>query len=375
MFIHRELIPSIEQSLFQGKVIIIYGARRTGKTTLVKHIADNLGNSKYINCELLQYKTTLETTDSNSLKDIIGTSKLLILDEAQSIRNIGLVLKIIVDTYPEIQVIATGSSGFDLANKTAEPLTGRSRQYILYPFSATEILQKTDKPSIINNLNKLFRFGLYPEVYQNSEKRAIEEINNIASNYLYKDILQHENIRKPELIINLLRALALQLGNEVSLNELAQLLNENTHTIKRYLDLLEKTFVIYKLSSFSRNLRKELGKSQKIYFIDIGIRNALIQNFNPMELRNDIGAIWENFCIIEKIKSNHYKRKFVNSYFWRTYDQKEIDYIEEEGGKLHAFELKFSQTKKTKIPKEFLDTYKNGSFEIITKDNFYSFIQ
>jgi uncharacterized protein len=373
MIFQRTIKKKIEEFLFKGKVIIIYGARRVGKTTLSKQLLESYPNSKYINCELLQNKTALETSNSELLKKFIGAYKLLVLDEAQNISGIGSILKIITDTFPGIQIIATGSSSFELGNKVMEPLTGRSRVFHLYPFSLEEIMEKHDFNETRANLNNILRYGMYPEVFLKPENEAIEELNNIAGNYLYKDILQYENLRRSDLLINLLRALALQVGNEISLNELSRLLGENMNTIKRYIELLEKSFVICRLHSFSRNLRKEIAKGQKIYFIDLGIRNALIQNFNPLAMRNDTGALWENFCIIERMKHNHNTRKFVNIYFWRTYDQKEIDYIEESGGKLKAFEFKFSEKAKIKPPAEFLENYSDSSFEVIHQENFLNF--
>jgi predicted AAA+ superfamily ATPase len=366
----RDIRHQIQKNLFKGKVIVIYGARRVGKTTLSKQLLKEYPQSKYINCELLQNKTVLETTNSEKLKDLISNHKLVILDEAQSIQNIGLVLKIIVDTFPEIQVIATGSSNFDLANEISEPLTGRTRKFALYPFSLNEISQVYSQIDINARIDNILRFGLYPDVYDKNEEDSIEELNDISSSYLYKDVLQYQNIKKPNLIIDLLRALALQLGSEVSLHELARLLKQNSHTVLRYIELLEKSFVIFRLHAFSRNLRNEISKNQKIYFYDLGIRNSLIQNFNPLLLRNDIGGIWENFCIVERMKYLENNRKFVNKYFWRTYSQKEIDYIEEHSGMLHAYEFKYATDKKVSIPKEFAYSYPEHSFKLINPNNF-----
>jgi hypothetical protein len=374
MIYQRTIKQKIDEFLFKGKVIILYGARRVGKTTLSKQLIESYPDSKYINCELLQNKTALETTNSELLRNFLGSYKLVVLDEAQNIFDIGLVLKIINDTFPEIQLIATGSSSFELGNKVMEPLTGRSRVFYLYPFSITEIKEHQDLINIYGNLENILRFGLYPEVFMKTENEAIEELNNIAGNYLYKDILQYENLKRSDLLINLLRAIALQIGYEISLNELSRLLSENIATIKRYLELLEKSFVIFRLQSFSRNLRKEIAKGQKIYFYDLGIRNALIQNFNPLAFRTDVVGLWENFCITERIKRNLNTRQFVNNYFWRTYDQKEIDYIEESGGKLKTFEFKYSAKANAKPPVEFLENYAGSSFEVIHKENFLNFI-
>jgi len=370
----RTIKQKIDEFLFKGKVIILYGARRVGKTTLSRQLIESYPDSKYINCELLQNKTALETTNSELLRNFLGAYKLVVLDEAQNISGIGSVLKILVDTFPEIQIIATGSSSFELGNKIMEPLTGRSRVFYLYPFSIAEIKEKQDIISIYGNLENILRFGLYPEVFMKTEDEAIEELNNIAGNYLYKDILQYENLKRSDLLISLLRAIALQIGYETSLNELSRLLGENITTIKRYLDLLEKSFVIYRLQSFSRNLRKEIAKGQKIYFVDLGIRNALIQNFSPLPMRSDVGGLWENFCITERIKFNLNRRQFVNTYFWRTYDQKEIDYIEESGGNLKAYEFKYSVKANAKPPVEFLENYAGSSFEVIHQQNFLNFI-
>jgi len=295
----------IEANLFKNKVIIIYGARRVGKTTLSKNILKKYNNAKYINCELLQNKMALETTNSEALRAFLGKDKIVVFDEAQYIKNIGLILKIITDTFPDLQMIVTGSSIFDLGNNLAEPLTGRSRQFLLMPFSIEEILQRYSKTEFNARLESVLRFGLYPEVFDNSEEEMLEELNNIASNYLYKDVLQFEKLKKSDLLINLLRALALQLGAEVSLNELSKLLGTSVQTIQKYIQVLEKSFVILRLTSFSRNLRKEIAKSQKIYFYDLGIRNAIIQNYNPLNLRNDVGALWENFCVLERINPQY----------------------------------------------------------------------
>lgn len=372
--ITRDIQIKIEELLFKGKVIIIYGARRVGKTVLSKQILSKYDHSLYINCEHLQNKQMLETTNSERLKDIIGENRLIVLDEAQTVENIGLVLKIIVDTYPGIQVIATGSSSFDLANRLSEPLTGRTRQFLLYPFSVNELRQTAGRIELEARVDRLLRFGLYPDVVHTGDQEAVEELNDIAGGYLYKDILQHQNVRKPELVINLLRALALQVGSEVSIHELANLLKENSHTINRYLDILEKSFVIVRLPALSGNLRKEIAKNRKVYFIDLGIRNSLIQNFSPLNMRNDAGALWENFCVLERLKFLSANRRFVNRYFWRTYDQKEIDYIEEYDGIFHAYEFKHHQRKGTKVPQDFAKTYPNHTFEVIDRSTFFDFI-
>jgi predicted AAA+ superfamily ATPase len=372
--IRREIQSLIENQLFKGKVIIIYGPRRVGKTTLSKMLLENQEGSSYLNCELLENKIALETTNSSALKSFLGNYRLIVLDEAQHITDIGLILKILSDTFPEMQIIATGSSSFELGNRISEPLTGRSRDYLLYPLSLPELLSVKDMISVNADLDWILRFGLYPEVYGKPENEVIEELNQISSTYLYKDILQFELVKRPNLLLNLLNALALQIGSEVSLNELSRMLGESVPTIQRYIELLEKAFVIFRLRSFSRNLRKEIAKGQKIYFYDLGIRNALIRNFNPLNLRSDTGGLWENFCIVERMKYNMNRRRFVNCWFWRTYEQKEVDYIEEEGGMLTAYEFKYKLSGKNKIAREFLETYPGSAFKTVSKENFWEFL-
>ena len=299
----RLLQKTIAENLNKSKVIILLGARQVGKTTLVKEILKNFPESRYINCELLQNKEMLETTNSAKLKFFLGNYRLIILDEAQSIIQIGLILKIIHDTFPQIQVIATGSSSFNLKNETSEPLTGRSRQYTLFPLAISELKSTMDNLDIHARLENILRYGLYPSVFGQPEQETLEELNNITTNYLFKDILMFEKIKHADLLLNLLKAIALQIGNEVSYNELSRMLGMAVHTIKRYIDLLEKSFVIFSLSSFGNNPRKEIAKGRKIFFYDLGIRNMIIQNFNPVTLRNDVGALWENFCIAERIKA------------------------------------------------------------------------
>ncbi|HAH36259.1 MAG TPA: ATPase [Algoriphagus sp.] len=372
MEITRKILSLIQKQLFKGKVIILYGARRTGKTTLVKKLVeDNPDDSSYLNCELQENQDLLSNTNSILLKDFISKKKLIILDEAQHIPQIGLTLKVLVDTFPSVQIVATGSSSFELSNQISEPLTGRSRQFLLLPFSLQEIHQHSDLIKLKSELPNYLRFGLYPQVVMEEGEEKIEELIDISTNYLYKDILQFESVKKPEILQKLLKALAMQLGSESSLNELAQIAGTNVHTVSRYLDLLEKAFVIFRLPAFSKNLRKEINKSQKIYFYDLGIRNAIIRNFSALDLRMDLGGLWENFCVSERLKHNQNNRRFVNTYFWRTYDQQEIDYIEEIDGMFFCFEFKYNPKSKSKFPKIFSQTYTNSSFQVISPDNFY----
>jgi len=373
--ITRTLQQPIEKALFKGKVIVIYGARRAGKTTLVKQIISSRPQSKYINCELGQNQDALETTNTDLLISYLGKkTKIAVLDEAQYIKNIGLVLKVLTDTFPGMQLIVTGSSGFELLNKIAAPLTGRSRFFHLYTFSFEEVLQVRDILSLKSSPDPILRFGLYPEVFNKSDEEAVEELNNLSVNYLYKDLLMFENLRRSDLIRDLVKALALQLGNEVSLNSLANMLGENVHTIKKYLEVLEKTFVIFRLSSFSRNLRNEIGKGMKVYFYDSGIRNSIIQNFNRMDMRADTGGLWENFYIVERMKYNNNHRKIVNTYFWRTYQKAEIDLIEETGGILTAYECKYNVKKKIIFPKAFRESYPDIEQILINPDTFWKYL-
>ncbi|MBL1211756.1 MAG: ATP-binding protein [Ignavibacteriae bacterium] len=364
---------NIEKSLFKGKTIILYGARQVGKTTLVKKILNHYGTEgRYLNCEIFSVEQNLTVAEPEKLKAFFGDYKLIVLDEAQNLINTGKILKVISDSLTDIQIIATGSSSFDLANKTAEPMTGRISTFTLFPLSILEIKDNSDWLSVDAQLEKLLRFGSYPEVFVSNDESAISHLEELASSYLFKDILKFEGIKKSSLLKNLLISLALQLGNEVTYNELASKFGVSSLTIQKYIDLLEQSFVIFKLNSFSRNIRKELTKAFKIYFYDNGIRNALINNFNPIALRTDVGALWENFCISERIKSNSYSSRKVNCYFWRTYDQKEIDYIEERNGNIFGYEMKYSEKSKLKIPKGFEDAYNAKVFKI-DKSNYWKF--
>lgn len=374
-YIPREIEENIKNSLLKEKIVIIYGARQVGKTTLAKKILSEYGNEgRYYNCELLSVERGLSEIEAEKIKAFLGDYKIVVLDEAQKIPNIGKILKIMVDTYPEMQIIATGSSSFDLLQKVSEPMTGRIFQFILYPFSVNEIIKYGDRQLLDAKLENILRFGAYPGVFGLSEKDAGERLNEIASNYLYKDILQVEGLKKSSVIKNLLQALALQLGDEVSLQELAATLGINRLTVQKYIDILEQSFVIFKLNAFSRNKRKEISKSIKVYFYDLGIRNSLIENFNPLEIRNDIGALWENFCIVERKKTNEVNRRFANLYFWRTYDQKEIDLIEEREGKLFGYEMKWKKDA-VKAPKDWLEEYKEAEFSVVSGKNFVEFLR
>jgi len=361
--------------LFKGKTIILNGARQVGKTTLVKNLLQNFGEKgRYLNCEIFSVEQSLSEAEPEKLKAYLGNYKVIVLDEAQNIHNIGKILKLITDTIKDVQIIATGSSSFDLANKTAESMTGRVIHHSLYPLSSLEIKANNDWFQVDAKLDNLLRFGSYPEVFLSDEETATHNLHELTSSYLFKDLLKFEGIKKSNLLKNLVVSLALQLGNEVTYNELAGRLGVNSITVQKYIDLLEQGHVIFRLNSFSRNIRKELVKAVKIYFYDCGIRNALINNFNPISMRSDIGALWENFCVSERLKSNEYVNRRVNSYFWRTYDQKEIDYLEEIGGELIGYEFKYSEKQKLKIPKVFSETY-NAVVHKVDRSNFWKFAE
>jgi predicted AAA+ superfamily ATPase len=278
-----------------------------------------------------------------------------------------------VDTYPELQIIATGSSSFDLANQVGEPLVGRNRQFNLFPLSVNELESVYNKIQIESKIDNLLRFGSYPGIIDLPENESMIDLEGIASNYLYKDILAFDNIRNSTVISKLLKLLSLQLGSEISIHELGQQLHLSSQTVKKYIDLLEKSFIIFSLQAYSKNLRKEISKSSKIYFYDLGVRNAIINNFNTLDNRTDIGSLWENFCIIERMKNNQKNMKIVNTYFWRTYQGEEIDYIEEHSGKLYAYEFKYGGDK-LKNKKSFLETYKNATVNIINRSNWHKFL-
>lgn len=371
----RAIEADIEENLFKGKVIIIYGPRRAGKTFLSKELLTHYPDGQYINCELQENREKLTTTSAQKIRDIIGADKrVVVLDEAQAIPNIGQTLKIMADEFSNVQIIATGSSSFDLAQKISEPMTGRVRHYLLFTLSLSELEQAHSPAELDGRLETSLRFGHYPSVIGKTEKEMVEELDMIASTYLYKDILQLENVRKPRIVADLVKALALQVGSEVSLNELARLLGVSLPTVARYLDLLEQSFVIFRLGALARNPRKEIAKKFKVYFYDLGIRNSVIRNYNPLDTRSDVGALWENFCIVEKIKHNSNTRRSVNNYFWRSYAGAEIDYLEETGGRITGFECKWSDSRYSP-PTSFGELYPSSSIQLVTKNNYRQIIK
>ncbi|MEY5047081.1 MAG: hypothetical protein RLZZ175_440 [Bacteroidota bacterium] len=373
--ISRYLLSQIKPWLYKGKVIMILGARQVGKTTVSKElIALSKSGGLYVNCERNVIQQLLQDMNPEKIKSFVGNNDLVVFDEAQKVENIGSVLKLLVDTYPQIQWIATGSSSFDLSNQLNEPLTGRNVKYLMFPLWIGELESIEDRFTTSEKLESILRFGLYPDIYTRSEQEQITLLEELATDYLYRDVLELQNIKNSSVLINLLKALALQLGSEVSLRELSTLLGIAIETVQRYLNLLEQSFVIFKLTPFSRNLRSEINKTQKYYFYDLGIRNSLINNFNPIALRTDQGPLWENFCILERMKMHASKGEKLSMYFWRTYEQKEIDLIEEYNGQLHAFEFKWNTKKKAPFPKQFSETYTDSKFDVITPNNYWEYL-
>ena len=371
--IKRVLQQKIESCFFKNKAIIIYGARQVGKTTLIKEIQKKyLDASLFLNCDEPDIRESLTNVTSSELKNLVGNKRVIFIDEAQRVLNIGLTLKLLVDNFSDLQVVATGSSSLDLSDEIVEPLTGRKYEFHLFPISMVELQQKYSLIEIRRILEKRMIMGMYPEIVENPGEDQIL-LKNLASSYLYKDVLQYQDIRRPELLEKLLTALAIQVGNEVSYNELANLLGVTKQTVGNYIQLLEKSFVIFRLSPFSRNLRNELKKLRKIYFYDTGVRNAIINLFNPVHQRLDAGQIWENFMISERIKWNANNNILVNYYFWRTHSQQEIDYIEDKEGKLSAFEFKWKSSKE-RIPKAFVSTYPDSTIEFVRSNNFEKFV-
>lgn len=358
-----------------GKVVVIYGPRRVGKTTLIQHFARQTdARVLMVTAEDITVREHLGSQSIPKLKAFVGGREILIVDEAQHIREIGLNLKLLVDNLPGLKIIATGSSSFDLAHQTGEPLTGRRYTLLMLPLAQMEIAVTESPHETQAHLEQRLIYGSYPEVVLmvSNEERELY-LKELVGAYLFKDILQFEGIRHADKLTRLLQLLAFQIGHEVSIAELGSQLGMSKNTVDRYLDLLEKVFVIYPRQGFARNLRKEITKSRRYGFVDNGIRNALINNFNPLALRDDIGALWENYALVERMKANLYHGRNVQSYFWRTYDRKEIDLIEEAGGTLKAFEMKWSAGKNA-APAGWAQAYPGSSFTTIHRDNYLSFV-
>lgn len=370
----RTLQAKITEWLFQGKVIILYGPRQVGKTTLANEIISGQSGALYLNCERQQVWELLNSGNQDRIRQYLGDAKIVVFDEAQKIPQIGSLLKLLIDTYPEIQYLATGSSSFDLSNALSEPLTGRNVKFIMYPVSLIELSPHFNRFQKDEMLENLLLFGSYPDIIDRPESQKRKLLDELTSDYLFRDVLRFENIRRSDILVNLLKAIALQTGNEVSMRELSNLLKVAVETVQRYLLLLEQSFVLFSLPSFSRNLRNEISKGRKYYFYDLGIRNNLLQNFTPLSSRNDTGQLWENFCIIERIKKNQAKDRRVNMYFWRTYQQQEIDLIEEHEGILDTFEFKWKSRPGQKIPSGFRNAYPQSTYQIIDRENYHNFL-
>lgn len=379
--IRRQLHNRIRERMFQGKAIILTGARQVGKSTLFQQILAEgelpVPGSRILtlNCDDASTREMLAQADNmNDIRNMVADYRLIVLDEAQRIPGIGLTLKMIADNFKDVQLLVTGSSSFMLQGKLNEPLTGRKFEYHLYPISTQELMNNGGRLRVMQTLDSRLVYGSYPDVL-NSSSNIREILFNLSGSYMYQDLLSMEGVRKPVLIEKLLVALALQVGREVSYNELAQLLHSDAKTVEKYIDLLEKCYIILRLNGLNRNLRNELKQAKKIYFYDNGIRNALVQNFNPLNIRQDTGALWENFFISERLKYNHYNGKYANIYFWRTQAQQEIDFIEESDGTMTAFEMKWNPTRgRTSFPKTFLESYPVKESAVITPENYLDWL-
>jgi uncharacterized protein len=373
--ITRLLQSQITQELYKNQVIVLYGPRRSGKTTLVREILKTQQNSEYFNCEEEFVKNILSKNDSSRILNFFGDRDIIVLDEAQVIPEIGQRLKLLYDTKPELQIIATGSSSFDLANQVGSPLLGRMRQFTLYPFSTGEIINEYGSSFVYKNLEKLMIYGFYPQAFDKTNQEAKQSLIKISQGNLYKDILAYQELKKPALLSKLTLLLAINIGKELNYNWLAQRLNTSIVTIENYLDLLQKVFIIYKLNSLQKNLSKEISRGFKIYFTDLGLRNCLIENFNLLEMRTDVGGVWENFCVIEKLKQIQYQQTNSKLYFWRTTDQQEIDLVEVKNGLYNAFEFKYNERKTPKLPNQFAKAYPNHKFNVINPDNWLELLE
>ncbi|MGN0739798.1 MAG: ATP-binding protein [Treponema sp.] len=365
----------LQAAVQSKKVIILLGARQVGKTTLLKSLFNSSDSVLWLNGDELDVQNLFASLSSQRFKAYLANKKILVIDEAQRIADIGLRLKLIADSIPDIQIFATGSSSFDLANSVNEPLTGRKREFHLYPLSFKELVQNSDLLSEKRMIPHRLVFGAYPEVVT-SQGNEIEVLKELSQSYLYKDILTFEKIRHSEKLLKLLQALAWQIGSQVSYNELAQTCSMDSKTVEHYITILEQAFIIFRLGTFSRNLRNELKNSRKIYFYDNGIRNAVIANFSQIENRNDAGALWENYLVSERIKKNEYEGIMENHWFWRTKEQQEVDYLEESNGILRAFEFKWSDAaaKKARLPLTFSRSYNDAEFSVISPQNVEDFL-
>lgn len=372
--IKRKLSKRVLDRIRGGKAIILYGPRQAGKTTMMQALlSDKKAETLFLNGDEPDVREMLSDVTSVQLKNLVGRHKIVFIDEAQRIRNIGITLKLFTDQLPDIQVIATGSSAFELANKTSEALTGRKYEFLLLPVAFEELVEKNGWLEERRQLDQRLIYGCYPEIVTHPED-ARELLKLLAGSYLYKDLLTLGHISRPELLDKILRALALQIGNEVNYNELGQLIGADNQTVGKYIDLLEKAFVLFKLPALARNVRNEIKRGRKIYFYDNGIRNAIIGNYNPIPSREDVGALWENFILSERMKYINNHQIYASAYFWRTTQKQEIDYIEERDGRFFACEIKWNPKKKGRLPSTFSDNYRPDKFEIITPKTYQNFL-
>lgn len=365
--IFRDIQPKVEQALSQKLIAIVYGARQTGKTTLAKQISTSYNNPLYLTCDDPTVVTNLTKRSAVELKAYIGNSDMVIIDEAQRVENIGISIKLLHDAYPEIPLLVTGSSSLDLANKITEPLTGRSAEFILYPLSIAEVSQNA--PDMQPKSNVLMVRGGYPGIWELPSEEAEERLRRIAIDYLYRDAFSPLVTYDQTILNNLLRLLAYQIGSEVNYSELGRRLGVTGETVQRYIDLLEKAFIIFRLNQYRRNRRAEVGRLRKVYFYDLGIRNALVDNFQTLDTREDSGALWENFCIIERKKHLSTTLRHIQSFYWRNDNQREIDYIEEERSIVRAYEFKFGK-KTPHLPIEFSRSYPDATYTVVRPTNF-----
>ena len=372
--IERQLKQLILPRLFRGKAIVLTGPRQVGKTTLLRMLmAETDKKTLFWNCDEPDIRQKLSHPTSTQLQADIAPADLVLIDEAQRIANIGVTLKLIIDNFPEKQVVVTGSSALQLSNSINEPLTGRKYEYDMLPFSCEELVASHGESEERRLLERRMVYGSYPEVV-NLPGEERETLSNLVNSYLYKDIFAFQDVRKPEIIEQLLQALALQISSEVSFNELSKLLGMNTQTVQRYIDLLEKSYIVFHLRSYNRNMRNELKKSRKIYFYDNGVRNALLGDFKPLQLRQDAGALWENYLVSERIKHNAYSLFYGKSHFWRTQQQQEIDYLEDIDGTLHTYEFKWSPNKQPKLSQAFANNYPDHTFMVVNPENYQDFV-
>lgn len=372
--IDRFIADLLQDELYEGKALLVFGPRQVGKTTALKKlIAAQAQSYLFLNADESDVRESLENTTSTQLRLLFGNHKIVFIDEAQRVANIGITLKLITDVLTDVQVIATGSSAFDLASKTQEALTGRKREFFMFPLSFAEMVQHHGLLEEKRHLEQRLIYGYYPEIVTKPIK-ATNNLRELAESYLFKDVLQLDFIKKPILLTKIVKAIALQIGSEVSLQEISRLVGADVHTVEKYIDILEKAFVIFTLPALSRNVRNEIRKGRKVYFYDTGIRNALIANFNGLQNRTDTGALWENFVIAERMKWLRYNNKHVDTYFWRTTQQQEIDYLEEENGQFRAVEFKWNSKQKARFSKTFLNAYPIANSMVISPENIEHFV-